>query len=109
MDFVPLPARRTPHTIRVRAYTGHAGAGALYAASRDVAAFAEDTQKLVTDTNGTEVVSTSQVTVNFGEQIPVGSLVTVWPGLTGEREAKVVAVSRHHHPTLPSYQTLSLT
>ena len=105
---VALPEWCTPHIVRVRDKVSGGGMGPSHAAARDVAAFAEDEQKLVTGPGGEQMVSTAQVVVNFDEQIPIGSLVTVWPGLTGEREAKVIAIGRHQHPTLPSYQTLSL-
>lgn len=104
----PLPAYFTPHTVSVRDRLAGTSMGARYAEPREVAAFAADEQKLVRDAAGLEVVSTSQVTVAFDEQIPVGSLVTVWPGAVGAREAEVVAISRNQHPTLPSFQTLSL-
>lgn len=109
MEHVPLPAWCTPHTVSVREYLGEGGAGPLYGTARTVAAWAEDEQKVVVDSTGAEVVSASQVVVDLDEQIPPASLVTVWPGTPQAREAKVIVASRHHHATLPSFQTLSLT
>lgn len=103
-----LPERFTPHTIVVRDLQSSGGMGPAYADARDVAAFARDDQKLIRAADGSEVVSTGEVTVNFDEDIPIGSLVTVWNGSPGAREAVVVGASRNHHATLPSFQTLYL-
>lgn len=108
MITIPLPAEFTPHVVRVRDLQAGGGMGSTHAEPRDVVGFAEDEQRVVKSAGGQEVISSGQVTVNFDEQIPLGSLVTVWPGMTGEREAEVIAIGRHHHPALPSYQTLTL-
>lgn len=109
MDHVPLPDRFVPHTVTVRDYLGDGGLGPVHSETRTIdRAFAEDDRKLVIDTAGQEVVSNSQVVVDFDQQIPVGSLMTIWPGTPGEREALVITTSRHHHPTIPSYQTVYL-
>lgn len=104
----PLPAKFTPHVVVVRDLQSGGGMGDSYGDPRNVAAFARDDHKLVRAADGAEVVSTGEVTVNFDEVIPVGSLVTVWAGSPGAREAVVVGFSRNHHATLPSYQTLYL-
>jgi hypothetical protein len=103
-----LPDRFTPHTVLVRDFTENTGMGSGHADPREVRAFAQDEQKLVRGRDGVEVVSTSQVTVNFNEVVPLGSLVTIWPGMTGQREAEVLAIGRHQAPGWPAYQTLSL-
>lgn len=103
-----LPDRFTPHTVLVRDFIENTGMGSGHGPPRPVAAFAQDEQKLVRGRDGAEVVSTSQVTVNFDEVVPLGSLVTVWPGMTGQREAEVLAIGRHEAPGWPAYQTLSL-
>lgn len=105
---IRLPDYFTPHTVHVRDRVAGGGMGSTYGTSRPVESFTADEQKLVRDSAGSEVVSTSQVTVNFDEQIPLGSLVTIWPGETGTREAAVLAIGRFKHETLPSYQVLSL-
>jgi hypothetical protein len=103
-----LPDEFTPHTVLVRDFIENTGMGSGYGSSRRVAAFAQDEQKLVRGRDGAEIVSTSQVTINFDEVVPLGSLVTVWPGITGQREAEVLAIGRHEAPGWPAYQTLSL-
>lgn len=103
-----LPEEFTPHVVSVRDFIENTGMGSGFGLPRPVVAFAEDEQKMVRARDSSEVLSTSQVTVNFDELIPVGSLVTVWPGLPGEREAEVLAIGRHEAPGWPAYQTLSL-
>lgn len=105
---IPLPAYFTPHVVSVRDRVAGGGMGSSYAAPRDVAAFAQDEHKVVTTSTGVEQVSSSQVHVNADEVIPLGSLVTVWPGTSYMREAAVIAVSRGVHASLPGFQTLSL-
>lgn len=108
MDHVPLPDWCTPHTVSIRPLTGHGANGPIYGGATSVAAWAEDERTLVRDANGDEVVSGSAVYVNVDVVAPPGSLVTVWPGTPGAREARVITSERHHHPALPSYQILRL-
>lgn len=105
----PLPDWTTPHTAVVRALTGSGGMGKTYADEDSVPAFVVDERVLVRDASGAEVVSSTQVTLGFDVVAPPGSLVTVWPGIAGEREATVITSSRAAHETLPAYQTLALT
>ena len=98
-----------PHTVRVRDLLGSGGMGATYGPSRILPAEVRDEQRLVRDKDGREVVSSSQVTVPLPEHVPLGSLVTVWPGLPQEREAEVLAVA--HNPNaapLDDYLLMSL-
>ena len=108
MNIHPLPDRLTPHTVIVRALIGSGGLGDVHGAPVTVPAFVIDEHKLVLDAAGAEVVSTSQAHVNFDVAAPPGSLVTVWPGVAGEREATVISSTRAAHPRLPAYQTLNL-
>lgn len=68
-----------------------------------------DERQLIVDDNGAEAISNTQVSTNVDEIIPLGSLVTVWPGEPGEREAKVVKISVFRHRRLPQSRTLFLT
>lgn len=104
----PLPAWCTPHVVLVRDFVENTGMGSGYGPARSVDCFAEDEQKVVRTATGNEAVSTSQVHMNFDELVPLHSLVTVWPGWPGEREAEVLAIGRHEAPGWPAYQTLSL-
>lgn len=98
-----------PHTVKVREVVS-GGMGTTYGESRDVLAEVRDEQRLVRAADGSEVVSSSQVTVPATESIPVGSLVTVWPAGAGEREATVLAVARaENDDDLDSFLLLSLT
>lgn len=109
MDTHPLPSRFTPHEVTIRALTGSGGMGDTFAAPVTVPAFVVDEQALVRDASGAEVVSSTQAHVGFDAIAPPGSLVTVWPGVAGEREATVISSGRGAHPRLPAFQTLSLT
>lgn len=108
MDVHPLPARFTPHDAIVSALTGSGGMGDTFAAPVTVPAFVVEEQKVVRDAQGVEVVSSTQVHCGFDVIAPPGSLVTVWPGSIGEREAKVITSLRAAHPRLPAFQTLAL-
>lgn len=108
MDTHPLPSRFTPHEAKVRAFTGEGGLGKTYADEVTVAAFVVDEQQIVRDPRGAEVVSSTQVHCGFDVDAPPGSLVTVWPGTAGQREAEVLTSLRAAHPRLPAYQTLAL-
>jgi hypothetical protein len=108
MDTHPLPARFTPHEVTVRALTGSGGMGDTFADPVTVPAFVVDERVLVRDASGDEVTSSTQVHLGFDVVAPPESLVTVWPGVVGERESTVITSSRAAHPRLPAYQTLAL-
>ena len=98
-----------PHTVKVRDKVLGGGLGPSYAASRDRSAEVKDTQTLVRDVDGAEVVSSTQVTLPLPEHVPLGSLVTVWPGTPREREGRVLAASANpNEPPLDAYLLLSL-
>ncbi len=83
--------------------------GTGYGPKRRLASETIDEQQLVRDADGQEVVSSTRVTVPLVSNVPVGSLVTVWPGGTAEREAKVLRVGRDENPgPLPSHLILWL-
>jgi len=98
-----------PHTVKVREpITG--GMGTTYGASRDVPCEVRDEQRLVRAADGSEVVSSSQVTIPSTEYVPLGSLVTVWPGTSAAREATVLAIGRNENDVdMDSFVVLSLT
>ncbi|WP_417555595.1 hypothetical protein [Microbacterium sp.] len=99
-----------PDTVTVRDRTGGGGMGSGYGQPRTLAAETIDVQQIVRDASGQEVVSSSRVTVPLDANVPIGSLVTVWPGKPGaEREAEVLQVGRDENPPpLPSHQILWL-
>lgn len=82
-----------PHTVRVKDRLGTGSMGPIWGAARSLAAEVKDKQTLVRDTDGREVVSSTQVTVPLPAAVPLGSLVTVWPGLPQERESRVLSSS----------------
>lgn len=98
-----------PRTVSIRNALPAGGMGTGYGTARTVRAEVKDEQRLVRNSAGAEVVSSSSVTVPIGEHVPVGSLVTVWPGTSREREAEVLAVSVDDNvDDLDSFLVLSL-
>jgi hypothetical protein len=105
-----LNPRLTPHTVTVRNLRGGGGMGPRLDDPRDVAnVWVVDERQSVVDDKGEEIVSNTQVSTNVDEIIPLGSLVTVWKGEPGEREAKVVKITVFRHRRLPQSRTLYLT
>ena len=99
-----------PHKVSIRNARPSGGMGTGYAAARTVRSEVKDEQRLVRTADGREVVSSSSVTVPVSEHVPVGSLVTVWPGTAREREAEVLAVAANENDIddLDSFLVLSL-
>lgn len=98
-----------PHKVKVRDALGAGGMGTTYGPSRTRSAEVKDVQTLVRDADGREVVSSTQVTLPLPENVPLGSLVTVWPGMPQEREARVLAAALNpNDPPLDDYLLLSL-
>jgi len=98
-----------PHSVQVRNKTSSGGMGTSYGPPRTVAAEVKDEQKLVLGADGREVVSNTQVTIALPEDVPLGSLVTVWPGEQRQREARVLAAAANpNDPPLDAYLLLSL-
>lgn len=98
-----------PHSVDVRDLVQGGGMGDSYATARSLAAEVKDQQQLVRAADGSEVVSSTTVKVPLPEHVPVGSLVTVWPGTPAAREAEVLAVGRHENGApLDEYLELSL-
>lgn len=98
-----------PHTVKVRDRRTGGGLGPSYAPSRDLRAEVKDVQTLVRDADGAEVVSSTQVTIPLPDDVPLGSLVTVWPGTPRQREAVVLAAAANpNDPPLDAYLLLSL-
>ena len=98
-----------PHQVLVRDLVRAGGMGSSHGAARALAAEVIDTQTLVRDKDGREVVSSSRVTVPLPQHVPLGSLVTVWPGEPYEREAEVLATAVNPNtPPLDAYLLLRL-
>lgn len=98
-----------PHQISIRDLTGSGGMGTTYGSPRTVAAEVLDEQTLVRDADGREVVSSTRVTLPLPEHVPLGSLVTVWPGEPYEREAEVLSAAVNpNDPPLDAHLVLRL-
>ncbi len=98
-----------PHEVIVRDALPATGMGTRHAPPRTLPAEVKDRQTLVRDPDGHEVVSSTQVSLPLPEQVPLGSLVTVWAGTAREREAVVLASAANpNDPPLDSFLLLSL-
>lgn len=98
-----------PHTVSVRDLTSQGGMGPAFGPARTVAAEVIDEQTLVRDADGREVVSSTRVTLALPEHVPLGSLVTVWPGQPYERQARVLSAAVNpHEPPLDAHLLLRL-
>lgn len=98
-----------PDVIDVQDHLGTGSMGDRFGVKRRLSAETIDVQQLVRGPDGREVVSSSRVTVPIVSAVPVGSIVTVWPGGTAEREARVLRVGRDENPPpLPSHLILWL-
>lgn len=100
-----------PHVVEVRDLLPGGSLGPRYATSaRNLEAEVIDQQELVRNPDGEEVTSSTRVTVPIEANVPLGSLVTVWPGGAKERTATVLRVGRDENdPPLPSHEVLWLT
>lgn len=105
------PAFFYPHRVQVRDYRRGGGMGGGYGPSREIRAEVKDERRLIRTMDGTEVVSSSQVTVPLGSNVPLQSLVTVWKGMPAEREAEVLQIGRDDNgdTLLDSFEVLYLT
>lgn len=98
-----------PHTVSIRDLTGTGGMGDTFGPARTVPAEVLDEQTLVRDADGREVVSSTRVTLALPEHVPLGSLVTVWPGQPYERQARVLtAAVNANEPPLDTFLLLRL-
>jgi len=108
---VTWPAFFWPHTVQVRDSRTGGGMGGRHGPSRSLVAEVKDTRQLIRNTDGAEVVSSSQVTVPLGSNVPLGSLVTVWAGTPRERTAQVLQVGTDDNTDSPldDFEVLYLT
>jgi hypothetical protein len=98
-----------PHQVRVRPLLGAGGMHESHGPEVSAAAEVKDKTELIRDADGSQTVSSSQVTVPLDTVAPVGSFVTVWPGTPSERKSRVIATSRNENdPDLDSFQILYL-
>lgn len=108
---VTIPGVLTPHTVIIRDKTGDGAYGPIFDAPRTVTRCrVEDQTRLVRDTDGHEVVSSTRLFLRPEHgPIPVGSLVTVWPASPMQRDATVIAVAYQHTPPAPTHFDVALT
>ncbi|WHP18834.1 hypothetical protein [Cellulomonas sp. ES6] len=98
-----------PHSVSIRDRAAAGGMGSTYGPPRTVSAEVIDEQTIVRDADGREVVSSTRVTLALPEHVPLGSLVTVWPGQPYEREARVLSAAvSPNDPPLDAHLLLRL-
>ena len=79
-----IPARVLPQTVTIRAYLGTGAYGDVFDTATDYPARVRRENRLVRDSDGAEVVSSSTVVTIPDCTCPPGSKITL-PGETGER------------------------
>jgi hypothetical protein len=83
------------HAVKVRRFQGTGAKGNVYAAEDDLRGLVDDSNKLVTDATGEQVVSSARVFLPAGTAaIPLDSEVTLTGPFLG-RTTTVIAVSVH--------------
>lgn len=105
------PAFFYPHRVQVQDFRRGGGMGGGYGPARELAAEVKDTRQLIRNIDGAEVVSSSQVTVPLGSNVPLASLVTLWSGTPRERTAEVLQVGTDDNADslLDDFELLYLT
>ena len=93
-----------PHSVMVAPFLGEGANGESWGPTTSVKnVFVEDTQEVVIDDTGAEVVSRGRVTFFPFEAAPLKrSKVTVWAGTSHERVAEIFKLVINHHPGWPS-------
>lgn len=90
------------HSVSIERYEGSGAKGDVFAAAVDADALVDDTQRLVVDATGQEVISTATVFLPaLTADVPLNSRVTL-PAQFGGRPARVIVVKRHDAGTLPT-------
>lgn len=97
------------HRITVRPYLGTGPYGDQHGDPVTVRAHVEDSRRLVRSSTGEELSSATTVRTRPDVRAPPGSLVTVWPGTSQERTARVITAHRFDHPAAPSHLEITLT
>ena len=85
-----IPPGMKVHTVQVAAYLGSGTYGETWDDPKDVACWLEDGNKLVVNSLGEQVVSTTQVFMDLEDEPPAKSKITV-----SGKARTVVGVVRH--------------
>jgi len=89
------------HTVQIERYTGSGAYGETFADPVSTAALVDDSDQMVRDLGGQEVVSSTTVLLRIGTaDIPLDSKVTL-PAQFGDRTSRVIAVTRRDAGSLP--------
>jgi uncharacterized OB-fold protein len=95
-----LPLALQPHTVSVRTKTGSTGTGTKYAAATTVTCRADDQIRLVRNSDGQQVVSSTTIYTSDSRNLwTPGSLVTV-----NGHETTAISVARHDDADAGAWQ-----
>lgn len=83
-----------PHAVTIRPLLASGGMGELFGDPYSSVAEVKDEVQLVTGVDGSETISSAQVTIPLPASVPPRSLVTVWPDTANARESSVIRVAR---------------
>lgn len=93
-----IPAKLLPHRVALKPYLGSGAYGEKWGESEYLdRCLVEGKMQNITNSTGQQEVSASTVYME-PRSLPVGSMVTLWPGTDWEDEAKVIAVMHLDHP-----------
>lgn len=97
------------HQVHIEAYAGSGAYGDSYDTAVTVTGLVDDTNRLVVNADGQQVVSSARVFLPAGTVVPLGSRVTLPAPFLG-RASQVIAVSVHDAGTVdvPSHVELAL-
>ena len=110
---VRLRAKHLPHRVNVQRLAGEGSEGTTYSPSEPSRpAYVEQKTRLVVDRRSTsatfnqEITSTTFVVMLTADDMPPGSLVTVWPGTPRERTSPVIDSALYDYPGTPGHVEL---
>lgn len=96
------------HEVVVEGLEGEGATGKSFSPARRVRAYVEDRDRIVRVAGGTEERSATSVWLDPENDVPVGSMVTVWLGTSRERRARVMRSSYLSDRQLPAHVVVNL-
>lgn len=85
-----IPQHLKVHTVTIANYLGAGTYGETWATARSVACWLEESNKIVTNGQGEQEVSTTQVLCDVGDEGPIKSKVTVNGSVR-----TIISIARH--------------
>lgn len=99
-----IPAVLMPHQVILEKFTGATPTGKKFAAPSTIRAQVKDEQRIVQSSDGSQLVSNTNVMVDVENYVPPLSKVTVWATspVRSPRTAAVIATEFLEGPIFPS-------